>query len=142
LVDKSEASTTRRTEVSAVVQSISFDLFDNKDKKYGGMNLGEPNTKVADPDRYFDLFPANVVLGTFWLDIVPHEAQKAKLAVSASTRTVQGHELNARFEWDLPLKDDWKLAEGQKWEGATEEIGDEEDDAPKAASPRHGRKGK
>jgi hypothetical protein len=138
--DKSDTGTLRRTEVSAAISSISFELFDDKGKKYGHMDLGEPNTKVPDPDRYADLFPSNVVLGTFWLELVPHEAQKAELSIAASTRSVQGHELNAKFEWDLPLKDDWKLAEGQKWENATEEVGDD-DDAAQAAAPRH-RKGK
>jgi hypothetical protein len=139
--DKSDTGITHRTEVSAAVQSISLEILDDKGKKYGHMDLGEPNTKVPDPDRYADLAPPNVVLGTFWLDMVPHQAQKAKLTVSASTRTVQGHELAPKFEWDLPLKDDWKMAQGQKWEGASEEVGDEED-APQAAAANHGRKGK
>jgi len=79
-------------------------------------------------------------LGTYWLALVPHEAQTLKLEVDAVTRTASGHELPAKFEWSIPLKDDWKLAEGQKWEGATEEIREEE--PPQAAAPKHGKKGK
>ncbi len=141
MADKSDTGTTRRTEVAATVQSISLELLDDKGKKYGHMDLGEPNTKVPDQDRYADLLPPNVVLGTFWLDLIPHEAQKGKLSIACSTRTVEGHELNAKFEWDLPLKDDYKLAEGQKWEGASEEIGDE-DEGPQAVAPKHPKKGK
>ena len=89
-----------------------FSLLDEKGKVYGEMNGGEPNAKIPDPDRYKDLFPANVVLGTYWIDLFPHEAQKLNLTVNASTRTVQGHELVAKFDWSIPLKDDWQPPEG------------------------------
>jgi hypothetical protein len=138
--EKSETGTTKRVQVSAELQGIVIQLMDAKDKLYGEVHGEEPSAKISDPDRYLDLFPANAVLGTYWLALVPHEAQTLKLEVDAVTRTASGHELPAKFEWSIPLKDDWKLAEGQKWEGATEEIREEE--PPQAAAPKHGKKGK
>jgi hypothetical protein len=139
--EKSETGTTKRVQVSAELTGITFSLTDAKDKLYGEVHGEEPAAKIADPDRYLDLFPANAVLGTYWVALFPHEAQTLKLEVDAVTRTAQGHELPAKFSWTIPLKDDWKLAEGQKWEGATEEIREEEP-PPKAVAPHHGRKGK
>jgi hypothetical protein len=140
-VEKSDSGTMRRVQVSAELQGIAFSLMDAKDKLYGEVHGEEPSTKVSDPDRYLDLFPSNAVLGTYWVALFPHEAQTLKLTINAVTRTVQGHELTSKFDWSIPLKDDWKLAEGQKWEGATEEVRDEEA-APQAAAPHHGRKGR
>lgn len=139
--EKSETGTTKRVQVSAELTGIVFSLMDAKDKLYGEVHGEEPAAKIADPDRYLDLFPANAVLGTYWVALFPHEAQTLKLEIDAVTRSAQGHELPAKFSWSIPLKDDWKLAEGQKWEGATEEIREEEE-PPKAAAPHHGRKGK
>jgi hypothetical protein len=139
--DKSETGTTKRVQVSAELQGITFSLMDAKDKLYGEVHGEEPSAKIADPDRYLDLFPSNAVLGTYWVALFPHEAQTLKLEVNAVTRTAQGHELPAKFDWSIPLKDDWKLAEGQKWEGATEEIREEEE-PPQAVAPHRGRKGK
>jgi hypothetical protein len=47
--------------------------------------------------------------------------------IGATTRTVQGHELDGHFAWDIPLKDEWKLGEGETWEGATVEQRDDDD---------------
>ncbi|MHB8418547.1 MAG: hypothetical protein ACYDCL_10755 [Myxococcales bacterium] len=99
---------------------------------HGELHGGEPETKIPDPDRYADLFPANVVLGTYWLDLFPHEANKMHVEISGTTRTVQGHELNGKFAWDVPLKEDWKLGEGESWEGATVETRDEDEGGAQA----------
>jgi hypothetical protein len=139
--EKGETGTTKRVQVSAEVTGLTMTLNDAKDKLYAEVHGGEPNEKISDPDRYLDMFPANCVLGTYWIALVPHEAQTLKFEVDALTRTASGHEIPAKFEWDIPLKDDWKLAEGQKWEGATEEIR-EEDEQPQAAAPKHAKKGK
>ncbi len=95
---------------------------------HGELHGGEPETKIPDPGRYADLFPENVVLGTYWLDLFPHEATKMHLEISTVTRTVQGHELLSKFSWDTPLKDDWKLGQGETWEGATVETRDADDE--------------
>ncbi len=111
---------------------------------HGELHGGEPETKIPDPDRYADLFPPNVVLGTWWLDLFPHEATKMHLDIAATTRTVQGHELNPKFTWDVPLKDEWKLAAGESWEGATVETRDDDEGGPLADAEEkpaaHGRR--
>jgi hypothetical protein len=126
----------RRTSVNATVDSLSFSLYDDKGKLYGEVTGGEPNEKIPDPDRYVDLFPPNVVLGTWWIDLFPHEAQKMDVKLTASTRTVQGHDLVANFSWSMPVKDEWKLGEGAKWEGATEEEREVDEPAAKHTSAR------
>ncbi len=109
------------------------------------MHGGEPDLKITDPDHYVELFPANVVLGTYWLDLLPHEATHMHIDLATVTRTVQGHELPGKFSWDVPLKDDWKLAEGEAWAGATVETRDPDDaagaeaDASDEKPARHGR---
>jgi hypothetical protein len=125
----------RRTVVNATVESLTFSLFDDKGKLYGEVTGGEPQEKIPDPDRYVDLFPPNVVLGTWWIDLFPHEAQKMDVKLTASTRTVQGHDLVGSYTWSLPVKDDWKIGEGAKWEGATEEERDTEE--PPAPGAKH-----
>lgn len=95
---------------------------------HGELHGGEPETKIPDPDRYADLFPENVVLGTYWLDLFPHEAAKMKIEIGTVTRTVQGHEIASHFTWDTPIKDEWKLGAGETWEGATVETRDADDE--------------
>ncbi len=92
------------------------------------MHGDEPEVKIPDPDHYVDLFPANVVLGTYYLDLFPHEATHLHIQLGAVTRTVEGHELPATFVWDVPIKEDWKLAQGQAWEGATVETRDPDEE--------------
>jgi hypothetical protein len=121
----------KRTVVNATVDSLNFSLYDEKGKLYGEVSGGEPNEKIPDPDRYVDLFPPNVVLGTWWIDLFPHEVQKMDVKLTASTRTVQGHDIVGNFSWSLPVKDEWKLGEGAKWEGATEEEREVDEPAAK-----------
>ncbi len=126
-VDSSGGTAVHRTLVNATVQATDITLLDDKGKLYGEMHGGEPNEKIVEPDRFVDLFPSNVVLGTYWLDLFPHEAQKMNLKITGVTRTVQGHELAGSFAWAVPLKDDWKLSEGQTWEGASTETRDQDE---------------
>jgi hypothetical protein len=134
------ATTYKRVSVSATIQSLDLTLLDEDGKVYGemhGQNGGEPAVKIPDPDRYVDLFPSMAVLGTYWLDLFPHEAQKLGLELNVSTHTAQGHDLPAKFSWQIPIKDDWRLAPGEKWEGATEETREpEETDAKQASAGR------
>ncbi|MHB1846429.1 MAG: hypothetical protein ACYCWW_16525 [Deltaproteobacteria bacterium] len=134
-VDTSTGGAVRRTLVNATIQSTDITLLDDKGKLYGEMHGGEPNDKIVEPDRYVDLFPSNVVIGTYWLDLFPHEAQKMNLKITGVTRTVQGHELVGSYAWDVPLKDDWKLGEGQRWEGASTETREQDEiDGKQAAA--------
>lgn len=84
---------------------------------------------VPYPERQIEDFPPMAYLGSFAFPLLPFEAQKVDMELVVSSRSGAGRDLEAKFKWSRDVPPEWRLKEGEKWEGAAveerEELGDE-----------------
>lgn len=90
---------------------------------------GDP-FKVEHPERFIDEFPPNAVLGYYEIPKIPAEVVTAELTFALATRSVvTGEETAANVVWKLPAPSEWRLPPGVKWEGAQEQVREEDPQA-------------
>jgi hypothetical protein len=77
------------------------------------------------PEQKIEDFPALAYIGTFFFPLLPHEGTKAEIDTSATSRSGGGNDIVAAFKWSRDVPADWRLAEGEKWEGADVEEREE-----------------
>ncbi len=110
--------TASRTVVPVVFKQISFRFLDAKGKPYGEMNgPGEPYLKLADPERFTDELPPELLFGTWWVELFPREAVTAELEVGLGARGASGTERPIALKASLPVADAWKLPPGTAYQG-------------------------
>lgn len=118
--------------VNATFANLVIQGFDEKDKQLIELPVtGEP-FKIDHPERWIEEFPPGIVFGYYDLPLFPAELERDKkpvplakleFAFNVNTRSVvSGEEVAAAFTWKTPPLPSLKLAPGQKWEGATEEV--------------------
>ena len=113
---------------------FTWRLLDEKDKLLGEIpGEGGPDSRVDWPDRYVPFFPQGVLLGHYDIDKVPANVAKAEIAFTISSRSATGGDIMATYEWKLDVPAEWKLREGETWQGATESIRPEEEIDPSKA---------
>ena len=123
--------------VTSASFSTSWRLTDDKGKLLGEMNAGDPSMKIDFPERFIAEFPPQMVLGHYDLDLVPAAVTKMEMAFAVSSHAPSGGTANASYTWKLDVPSEWKLKDGEKWEGAVEsERSEEEIDPAKAQSAR------
>lgn len=116
--------------------STSWKLTDDTGKLLGEMTAGDPSMKIDFPERYIAQFPPQMVLGHYDLDLMPAAVTKMEMAFTVSSRAASGGSADATYSWKLDaVPSEWKLKDGEKWEGAVEsERSEEEIDPTKAQS--------
>jgi len=106
-----------------MVTSASFEtmwkLTEARGKLFGEMSGGDPSMKVDFPERFIAEFPPQMVLGHYDLDLVPSAVKKMETTFKVSSRAASGGSVDVTFVWKLDVPDEWRLREGQTWEGAT-----------------------
>jgi hypothetical protein len=121
-----------------MVTSASFKtqwkLTDEKGKLVGEMNGDDPSMKVDFPERFIAEFPPQMVLGHYELDLVPASVARMDVTFQVATRGLTGSSVMANYVWKLDVPAEWKLAPGEKWDGAMESERPEEEINPAKAS--------
>lgn len=133
--------------VPITFKQIGFRFIDDKGSIAAEMSGGaEPYQKIQDPERWVEDFPPGILFGTWYFDVFPHEAVKAEVNLEIDGRGQAGSDIPANFKWELPLKDDWKLREGEVFKAETMEMPEEyikrQDQNPDAPAPKDGKKPK
>lgn len=127
-----------------VVVSASFrstwKLFDDKGKLLGEVNVEGAEGTVDNPERYIDLFPPQMYIGTFPMDLLPAEASKLEITWSVTSRAQSGGEALANYVWKMDTPAEWKLKAGEKWEGAQESVRPEDEIDPAAAAKKQAKR--
>ena len=124
-----------RKMVTSASFSTSWRLTDDKGKLLGEMNAGDPSMKIDFPERFIAQFPPQMVLGHYDIDLVPAAVTKMEMAFAVTSHAPSGGTANATYSWKLDVPAEWKLKDGEKWEGAVEsERSEEEIDPTKAQS--------
>ena len=115
-------NTVSRMTTAAQFTSMNFKFIDEKAKMMGEMNVtGDPEIKVDYPERWIEEFPPQAVIGFYELDPLPAEPVKMQLDMTVTSRSLTGADINGNFKFEVPIESGWKLAAGEKWEGATTE---------------------
>jgi hypothetical protein len=121
--------------VTSASFSSSWRLTDDKGKLLGEMSAGDPSMKIDFPERFIAQFPPQMVIGHYDLDLVPAAVTKMEMAFAVTSRASTGGTAEAAYSWKLDVPSEWKLKDGEKWEGAVEsERPEEEIDPAKAQS--------
>lgn len=108
-----------RIQTHASFQDVRVKLFDEREKPIGELTFGLPfGTYVPVPEQRIDAFPPLAFVGDYAIPLVPHAAVTMEMKASVLSRAVTGTEIRAEFEWKQPVPPQWKLAEGEAWEGA------------------------
>jgi hypothetical protein len=123
--------------VKKMLTSASFNatwkLTDAKGRLVGEMTGTDPSMKIDHPERFISEFPPQMVLGHYDLDPLPAEVKTMELTLKVSSRSSSGGEAVSTYVWKTEVPADWKLREGEAWEGATvSERPEEEIDPAKA----------
>jgi hypothetical protein len=121
-----QAGTSRvvtRTVVPVQFRQIAFKFIDDKGHIYGEMSgSAEPYQKIVDPERWVEDFPPQIMFGTWYVDLFPREATKAEVTLNIDARGVAGADVQANYRWEIPVRDDWKLSEGESFKADTLEM--------------------
>lgn len=128
-----------------MLTSASFNmiwrLLDEKGRFIGELNAaGDPSMKVDFPERFIQEFPPQIVLGYYPVDPIPAEVKKIEMTFAVASRSSFGGEAQATYRWQLDAPADWKLAPGEKWEGAEESIRPPEEVDPNLAATQEHKK--
>ncbi|MGC3998280.1 MAG: hypothetical protein QM767_12680, partial [Anaeromyxobacter sp.] len=78
---------------------------------------GEPYIKLADPERFVQDFPPGLLVGTWWLPLLPRDAEKVELTVDADVRGASGGNRPAVFTVTLPVQEGWRAPPGTEAAG-------------------------
>ncbi len=80
---------------------------------------------VPHPERQIEDFPPMAYLGTFAFPLLPYEATSADVELILKSRSGTGRDIEAKYAWTKEIPAEWRLKEGEKWEGAIEEEREE-----------------
>jgi len=116
---------------------VTWKLLDEQGKHVGDLKIEGANGLIDNPERYIDLFPPQMVLGTFPMELLPAEAAKLEWTFIVRSRAPSGGEAVANFQWKMDTPAEWKLKAGEKWEGAQEDFRPEADIDPAKKQAAH-----
>ena len=69
------------------MKGLQFRFLDAGGKMYGEMSgPGEPYQKLVDPERFAPDFPPGVLLGTWWVELLPREAVSTEVKLDVDVR--------------------------------------------------------
>ncbi len=120
----------KRMDTSAAF-NVTWKLYDPKGKLVGEMTAaGDPHGKIDYPERFIPEFPAQILLGSYPMDLLPAEAAKSEITFAVTSRSPSGGDVNANFVWKLDTPPEWKLQAGQAWQGAQESVRPEDEIDP------------
>jgi hypothetical protein len=122
-VERTREGTVRRTVVPVAMKSLEFRFLDAAGKQYGGMSgQGEPDQKLADPERFVSDFPPGVLCGTWRVELLPREAVSMELHLEADVRAPSGGALPASFTIMLPVQEPWRIPPGASYQAEIREA--------------------
>jgi len=116
-VVKTEDLSTVRMTADFAIQALGLELVDAADQLVGGMDGGAPAMIVDHPERWSPDFPPQAWLATYWMDPLKAEAAQADFDLRAEIRSPSAGALPVSFHWRLPVKPEWRVREGEAFEG-------------------------
>jgi hypothetical protein len=120
------SSVTHRVDIEADFADVSLKFTDAKGKPTSEASFGIPaGAYVPYPEQKNEDFPPLAYIGGFAFPLFTFEAQKAEIELAVTSRSGSGQDIVATFKWNREIPAEWRLKEGEKWEGASEEEREE-----------------
>lgn len=91
----------------------------------GGGKTGAPTIVVEYPERWIEQFPPQYAVGTWWMDPMPAEATHVKLDFGGEIRSQNGM-LPVDYTYEADIRPEWKVKDGEKFEGEERIMQEEE----------------
>lgn len=108
-----------RVRTHASFRDVDVKLYDERGRHIGALTFGLPSgSYVPVPEQRIETFPPLAFVGEYAIPLVPHEAARMEMRAVVTSRAATGTEIRGEFEWEMPVPEFWKLAEGEAWEGA------------------------
>ena len=115
--------TVSRTVLPVALKKLEIRFLDAGGKLYGDMNgPGEPYQKLVDPERFLPDFPPGVLFGTWWVELLPREAERIELALDLDVRGATGTARPAVFTVALPAQEGWRIPPGARFQAEVREA--------------------
>jgi hypothetical protein len=101
---------------------FTLKLVDSKGKMLGELNGDGAEGLVDWPEFYVELFPPQVIFGTFLLEPIPAEVATVEMTFTVDSHAPSGGNVVSTYAWKMDTPEDWKLKPGEAWEGAQESV--------------------
>ncbi len=116
----------RRDRVGVTVRTVTvpvrftrlfFQFLNEKGHIHGEMSgfSGEPYLRIVHPERWIPEFPPMAVLGRYWIELFPDEAEQFVWQLDIESTTTSGARVTANYEWHLEVPRSWQI--GGEWGG-------------------------
>ncbi|MCL2625514.1 MAG: hypothetical protein FWD46_01680 [Cystobacterineae bacterium] len=94
-------------------------MFDMKGKRIAEMHLeGNMPGRIDWPERYISMFPSDVTLGHYDVDLMPFNAETVEAQFNISSPSLSGGDMSPVFVWKQSVPPEWRLRPGETWQGA------------------------
>ncbi|AKU91544.1 hypothetical protein [Vulgatibacter incomptus] len=124
--EKSGVGVQTRIDVQASFPDVQMKMAGTNGKPVAEAGFNMPSGPyVPYPEQKLEDFPPMAYIGSFAFPLVPFEADKVTIEAGAISRSASGNDVSGRFTWSMTVPAEWKLKEGQVWEGASHEEREE-----------------
>lgn len=121
-----KGATLSRVDVQATFPDIMLSMVGKNGKPVAEASFSIPNGPyVPYPESRLEDFPPMAYIGSFAFPLLPAEAETMEMQAGAVSRSITGAEIRASYEWKQAVPAQWKLRDGETWEGAETEIREE-----------------
>lgn len=110
-------SATSKMMLDFAFKKLSLEFVDDKHKLVGGGDTGAPTFLVDHPERWVPDFPPQAALAVWYIDPMPREAASATFRLEAEIRSPSGGPIPMTISTTVMPQEDWKLRDGEKFEG-------------------------
>lgn len=124
-------ATSTKSELDFDFTGLALEFIDGNKKLLGGAETGGPILPVDMPERWFETFPPQAAIATWWIEPFPFEAATVKVNLAGEIRSPSNGPFPISQDWVFKNKPEWSLAEGQKFEGEERVMAEEEIDRSK-----------
>ena len=94
-------------------------MYDAKKKLIAEMLLdGSMAGRVDWPELYVSMFPADVTLGYYDVDLMPSNAETVEISFNILSPSLTGGDMRPTFVWKREVPPDWRLSPNMPWRGA------------------------
>jgi hypothetical protein len=121
--ERSGERTVARTLSLVPLRKLTIRFLDAQGKVFGEMSGdGEPYQKLVDPERFVPDFPPGVLFGTWWVELLPREAERIELQLDVDVRGAAGGGRPATFALALPVAEGWRIPPGATFKAEVREA--------------------
>lgn len=121
--ERTGSRTVSKTSVPLALKGLQFRFLDGGGKVYGEMNgPGEPYQKLVDPERFVPDFPPGILMGTWWVELLPREAVTTELRLDLDVRHPSGAARPVSLLVQLPVQERWRIPPGTSYQAEVREA--------------------